>query len=333
MLGPFWHDYAGTTMAFSKALYKTSPNQVRVPLPYEARIAYKVRVHPAIASIYTPAFARDGFGPDSNVQNRVANMCYGKFVDKMKRNASLGQNMAEAGQTMKLVSDALGLLRRPLSKVDKYMKNKGSIPAGLGSGWLAYHFGVDPLIKDLHELGKIIDSQLASRQRVSVSSRLSRTEVSFTNGVRVKRTADVIYRCRMAGVVRVTDPFFLTMNELGVLNPAALAWELVPFSFVVDWFFKFNGWLNQFTDFAGLDVENPYTTQSYSGSVTVVDEGAFASTSNGSYGFQNVFQFIRLRRSTGMVTPVLQASPATWSTSAVRAATSISLLLQQLPKR
>jgi hypothetical protein len=35
-----------------------------------------------------------------------------------------------------------------------------------------------------------------------------------------------------------------TLNDAGVLNPASVYWETIPFSFVVDWFVDVGGYLN-----------------------------------------------------------------------------------------
>jgi hypothetical protein len=43
-----------------------------------------------------------------------------------------------------------------------------------------------------------------------------------------------------------------TLNQLGLLNPASLVWELVPWSFVVDWFCPIGPVLNAMTAPAGL---------------------------------------------------------------------------------
>lgn len=41
-------------------------------------------------------------------------------------------------------------------------------------------------------------------------------------------------------------------NRLGLLNPALIAWDLVPYSFVFDWFYPVGSYLSAFTADAGL---------------------------------------------------------------------------------
>lgn len=77
---------------------------------------------------------------------------------------------------------------------------------------------------------KLNDLQLSERRRGECS-------------MRVKARYD--YRCR-------TDTYF-RLVDLGVMDPVLLAWELMPFSFVVDWFLRVSTFLEGWTAQSGLD--------------------------------------------------------------------------------
>jgi hypothetical protein len=47
----------------------------------------------------------------------------------------------------------------------------------------------------------------------------------------------------------------------GISNPALVAWELVPFSFVADWFVPVGDWLKQLDALLGLTVEGTCTSE------------------------------------------------------------------------
>ena len=51
---------------------------------------------------------------------------------------------------------------------------------------------------------------------------------------------------------RTVNPVLAAMQKLGVANPASLAWELLPYSFVVDWFLPIGQYLNSWTADLGL---------------------------------------------------------------------------------
>lgn len=42
------------------------------------------------------------------------------------------------------------------------------------------------------------------------------------------------------------NPFVATLAQLGITNPAELIWELVPYSFVIDWFVPVGNYLSAF---------------------------------------------------------------------------------------
>jgi hypothetical protein len=56
---------------------------------------------------------------------------------------------------------------------------------------------------------------------------------------------------------------------MGLTNPAVVAWELVPFSFVVDWFVNVSEFLGQFDEFIGLALDEPYHSAKIEASSTL----------------------------------------------------------------
>lgn len=49
--------------------------------------------------------------------------------------------------------------------------------------------------------------------------------------------------CRVVLYGRLTDAWINSLNQIGFLNPALIAWELMPFSFVIDWLLPIGTWL------------------------------------------------------------------------------------------
>jgi len=54
-----------------------------------------------------------------------------------------------------------------------------------------------------------------------------------------------IRRCKWIIEYEVDDTRLANLDDWGITNPALLAWELVPYSFVVDWFYPVGDWLSQ----------------------------------------------------------------------------------------
>lgn len=56
------------------------------------------------------------------------------------------------------------------------------------------------------------------------------------------------------GKYRITNHNLLLANQLGFVNPALTAWQLLPFSFAVDWFANIGQVLGSLTDFVGIEI-------------------------------------------------------------------------------
>lgn len=129
----------------------------------------------------------------------------------------------------------------------------------LSNQWLEINFGWLPLIQDIYAAIEVLQSNQPI-SRVSGSGRgtyeLERVLVDLPNYETWKINMLGTKSERVVGDVRVTNPNLFLANKLGLTNPAAIVWDTVPFSFVVDWFLPVNKFLNSFDDSLGLGIEN-----------------------------------------------------------------------------
>lgn len=213
--------------------------------------------------------------------------------------------------------------------------------------WLEFHFGWEPLVKDIWSTVNLLDSPFPYKPfrghgtaRYAWSGVTSRVDTTLhyhleTSGKSVKFT-----RC-YGGFMMVTNPNLFMANQLGLINPAVVAWELVPYSFVVDWFTGIGDYLRSFTDWVGVRIENPFSftaaegTQSFSyvgidrkingvtGALEITHERVFSWT-------KTDFQFQR-----GTSTPTMPRPKFTLPQrlSPTRGLTAASLLLKELKLR
>lgn len=61
----------------------------------------------------------------------------------------------------------------------------------------------------------------------------------------------------------VSNPNIWLLERAGLLNPALVAWDLVPGSFLLNWFGNFGQILGSITDFKGLTFDNESVTSTY----------------------------------------------------------------------
>jgi len=201
-----------------------------------------------------------------------------------------------------------------------------------GNAWLEYHFGWEPLIKDI---GNTIDilQQPVPGGVVSVKGRKIEIEERFFQTI---NNSFKEYQIReLKGSVRakagvefyVTDSDAYLANRMGFVSPLGVVWELIPYSFVIDWFTNVGDFLNQWSDFVGLTLRNPwYGYTMHIGS----SRYEYHYTTGGILHGQEVLQTgLYSRRMLGMPGVTLNMRPPK-RLSVVRAATAISLLVKFL---
>ncbi len=245
---------------------------------------------------------------------------------------------------------------RPPKGVKKPRKHVAS--KYLADTWLKYHFGVEPLMEDIHNtvktLGRDFDPiRVVGRgQGQGTYSTYSEAGYNYdwvTGTWSYSKTSE-LHECkvRIQATARVTNPNAFLASQVGLVNPLSFAWEIIPFSFVVDWFVNVGQMLASMTDFVGMSLDNPQTTVYQVSTrnsnliytyrwVTVFypppGEGEpvyerHKTSDYEAYGSRTV----KVQRSTSIVGPVLQVKPFK-GFSTVRGATAVSLLIQQLRGR
>lgn len=199
------------------------------------------------------------------------------------------------------------------------------------NAWLEFHFGWEPLVKDI---GACID--LLSEPIPGGVSTVKGRNVPFekrfyqliSSSIKEYQLRELKGRVRgKAGAeIYVTDPNAYLANRLGLVNPLSVVWELVPYSFVVDWFANVSQFIGQLSDLYGCTVLNPWY-----GWTMVVGSSRYEYhyTSGGLHG-QEVNQIaLYSRRYLGIPSVKLGIRPPK-RLSIVRAATAIALLAQKL---
>lgn len=292
---------------------------------------------------------------------------YGKFIEESRTVVNLAVDIAERKQAIDLMAKrSMQMLRfsnhlrhlrfveaaRELNLVPQKQKNsrrytKLTFPNGevklkkrlksFGDNYLEFHFGWEPLIKDIGDSVELIhDAPFAGsftkRVVASASESVSRPPVptvakwsGSTVGWWPKATV------RLSAYVRATDPNLARLNQMGFVNPAVIAWELVPFSFVVDWFTNVGQVLSAYTDQVGFAYENAYTTVFATYQDTTYWNGGVPNYGSAPFVTQPVYDrfSVNVRRSLGISTPKFTFKPVKWP-SVTRGLTAVSLLTQFL---
>jgi hypothetical protein len=238
------------------------------------------------ASTGYPYLAKQ-FGLNSGEPSFLANdisRCYEGLRNKLLGDqGALGAFLAESGEAAALIAVRAGSLwqaykslRRgrfgdfldqleikPKRKHRYLLRNQSTYgPKLVGNLWLEYWFGWAPSVHDMYTAGKIIDQDVPFGKATKTSSPVFKKVVKDPYVPQDVTTETARVRIRMGGSVKVTNPNLFLLNRMGVLNPASVLWEVVPGSFVVDWFTHFGNFLSGLTDWAGVEVFDEYFTSS-----------------------------------------------------------------------
>lgn len=130
------------------------------------------------------------------------------------------------------------------------------------SVWLEIQYGWRPLLVDIYESAKLIQKaqdQSPRKAKQSSTAQFNSREVLKPSPAPLDKVYRIVNENIMIrGTVTLwysTPNVPRTLSQLGFTNPAYLAWELTPFSFVVDWFIPIGNALNSLDATLGLSFE------------------------------------------------------------------------------
>lgn len=129
------------------------------------------------------------------------------------------------------------------------------------SSWLEYSYGWKPLLSDVYAQAENLARYLTNygyvvrEARSSANAKKVYEESKTEPNSYYKMRKRVVVSNRVSYVVRykIQDGANKVANTFGLENPALVAWELVPFSFVADWFLPIGDFLDNLTAYNGLE--------------------------------------------------------------------------------
>jgi len=174
---------------------------------------------------------------------------------------NLAQAFAEREQLVKMFVDnartiahAVESFRRRSPKhiwdYIKYTEGKGSRGRSIPNKWLEVQYGWNPLMSDIKGSADQLASDASQKFRASVIGKVrherhtSRILPSLASGFGPTVVGKSVCETKVRLDYRMESPIVATLTQIGVLDPIQLAWELFPYSFVVDWFLDVGGWID-----------------------------------------------------------------------------------------
>ena len=167
---------------------------------------------------------------------------------------SIARNVS---QSPKLVAKSLDLIREVgiREAANRVLRGDVRLLEQIIEGWLVVQFGLKPLCYDIYDstvwlshaqqagslrLTVKVKGGASSEQDVQIRScRFGGNSCTYDVDAVVRQSVGVHYACDYEIPTKATIP-----EQLGLYNPASVAWELARFSWMVDYVVDIGGWLN-----------------------------------------------------------------------------------------
>lgn len=209
----------------------------------------------------------------AGIVSEADDLAVARLQDKAtEKSANIAQFLAERKQTMSMIAETAvraATALRDLKRGNVRSAFKELFPTNskkLANDVLAFNFGVKPLLSDIDGMAKylaegpengIIDIIGKSKKPIFYEDTSGwSTGCPCQSVLTITGFVEVTYKIR----VKVAMPKIRELTKLGFGNPLALAWELVPWSFVVDWFLPIGDALQRLDSFEGFSFVHGHKT-------------------------------------------------------------------------
>lgn len=199
--------------------------------------------------------------------------------------------------------------------------------------WLEYWFGWAPIAGEIYQSTIVLTAgQTYGKHWGTATMKCPPKTMGVGGGGSAKSVVESgRYTVKCGAEFKLVNLNQALTQQLGLANPLAIAWELVPFSFVADWFTNVGDVIGALSDYNGISISNPYTTEFLKTSGTYDTSYAGNTPSTWwKYKYNSYFH----RRKASMIKPVLvRPQISNFGHSLTRAATAVSLLVSIFAKK
>lgn len=219
--------------------------------------------------------ALKGYAWFSKAETVARQAAYGRFRGKlMKGSASLGVTLASLKQSRDMIEARSHLVASSADMLGALAERnlRRGITKKMAETYLETIFGWVPLISDIHASCMTVIQGATPPEYVRASYRQVvnyEQDQSRPGWHKSRLVYNGTISCTMAAELRVSNPNLWLLNRAGLLNPAAVAWDLVPWSFVINMVTNIGSLVNSISDFYGLTIENTSTTVKWDGNRNV----------------------------------------------------------------
>lgn len=185
--------------------------------------------------------------------NTVTTNARNRAVSGIKegRGAALALTLVDWRSSHSLITNALKALTSKADRKRLYYKKRSS------ALYLEGVFGWLPLMKDIYDAFKTLSGAHRTSPTRAKNSIVYSQKISNAN---YRLTVQTELGAKVGAEGRMQNPNLALLSDLGLINPAAVLWDKVPYSFVVNWFIPVGSYLNSLTDLVGYTTERAFVT-------------------------------------------------------------------------
>lgn len=281
-------------------------------------------------TMYNAGNAPGAYLISSAQYSALYNKLYAKFMSKVKGSeAQLGATMGEYKSSSRMIygrADSIlrftTSLRKRWTRKRRRKKFRERFP-DFANYWLEYSFGWAPMLGDIYNGYKRMCSKPKNE---SFRSRVKHEQETGEGTAGVVHSGYYTYVLRLKADVEITNPNTALLADLGLLNPAAIAWELTPWSFVADWMFDIGGFLNSWSDGFGREFLND--------SISSLQKGFTLQTWDNCTGSSSCESVFYTRLGAGLTLPLPNLDVLNnIGSNLKRAANALALTVQLIAKK
>lgn len=230
------------------------------------------------STVYLVGMSGANFAPivPNSVVSRARNNTLNKLSDS---DVDIGESLVDVRESAMMLARATAKLASVLNALRKghwavaakrMGVNRAPRSKELSEGWLAYQYGVRPLVNDVVNGRKAINDAFNRDgfKTVKIKS-VAVEEGSFPNDFSFSYSGSNTRGCQVGLTYVMSNATLASLNALGLVNPLLIAWNALTLSFVVDWVFSIGSFLKAMSAPLGFTYQSGYETQFIRGNYTV----------------------------------------------------------------
>jgi hypothetical protein len=218
------------------------------------------------------------------------------YAKLQNQKIDLATETSQAMQTVNMIIDLSVRLGKAFNSVKK-LNIVGAFQAlfptsrkELANDYLVYQYGIKPLLGDVVGAAEHLAEFVLKARPVKSNGHAQKSFVESTdttevvNGQTIRRISQktITIRVKFSSIFHISSDLERQAAQLGFTNPANVIWELVPFSFVADWFLPIGDFLTALTSLNGLTIKESYKTVFIN-----IEESLFEDV--GGFALQNAY--------------------------------------------